>query len=91
MRVFVYAPEEYRVGRVMEVYGDTQEAERDIRRSDEARSAYYHNISGNEWGSRKHYDLLVDSSIGVEETAELILKYISAKKSARSQVAEAGK
>lgn len=80
VRIFIYAPKEYRIGRVMEVYGDThEEAERNIRRSDEARSAYYYNISGNEWGDRKHYDLLVDSSIGVAETADLILEYIAAR------------
>ena len=80
VRVFVYAQEEYRIGRVMEVYGDSrEEAEKNIRRSDEARSAYYRSISGNEWGNRKNYDLLVDASVGLDETAELILQYISAK------------
>lgn len=80
VRVFVYAKEDYRIGRVMEVYGDSRaEAEKNIRRSDEARSAYYRSISGNEWGDRKNYDLLVDASVGLDETAELILQYISAK------------
>lgn len=80
VRIFVYAPEEYRIGRVMEVYGDTrEEAERNIRRSDEARGAYYRNISGNEWGNRKHYDLMVDSSVGIDASAEMILQFLSAK------------
>ena len=80
VRVFIYAPEEYRICRVMEVYGDTrEEAEQNIHRADLARGAYYHNISGNDWGDRKHYDLLVDSSIGIEETADLILQYVAAK------------
>lgn len=77
IRVFVYAPEEYRTGRVMEIYGDTKEqAQRNIRRSDEARSAYYRTISGNEWGAFKNYDLLVDSAIGTQETADIIVEYI---------------
>lgn len=80
VRVFVYAPTEYKIKRVMELYGDTREdAERNIRRSDDARAAYYHSISGNEWGSRKYYDILVDSSVGPEKTAEVILDYIKAK------------
>lgn len=80
VRIFVYAPEEYRVGRVMEIYGDTrEEAEKNIRRSDEVRGAYYRNISGNEWGDRKYYDLLVDSSVGLKETAEVIMQYITAR------------
>ena len=80
VRVFVYAPEEYRIGRVMAIYGDSrEEAIKNIHRSDEARSAYYHNISDHAWGDRKQYDLLVDSSIGLEETADLILQFVKAK------------
>lgn len=80
VRVFIYAPEEYRTARVMEVYGDSREAaEQNIRRSDEARGAYYRSISGREWGDRRNYDLMVDSSIGVEESAKIITDYINAK------------
>lgn len=78
IRVFVHAPREYRIGRVMEVYGDTlKEAKRNIRRSDKARAAYYKHISGNRWGDAKNYELTVDSSAGVEQTAEQILNYIT--------------
>jgi len=77
VRIFVYAPEEYRIGRVMEVYGDTrEEAERSIRRSDSARAAYYRSISGRDWSDRRNYDLMVDSSIGMKETADVICRYI---------------
>ena len=45
---FIYAPEEYRMKRVMEVYGDSiEEAKRNIYRSDEARAAYYKIFQGN--------------------------------------------
>lgn len=78
MRVFVHAPEEYRIGRVMEVYGDTlSEAKRNIRRSDKARASYYRHISGKRWGDAGNYKLIVDSSVGVEKAAELILDYVS--------------
>ena len=80
VRIFIYAPKEYRIGRVMEVYGDARAAaERNIQRSDEARAAYYHNISGNSWGDRRHYDLLLDASCGVEPAADVIVRYVSAK------------
>ena len=76
LRIFIYAPEEYRIGRVMEVYNDTrEEAERNIRRSDNARAAYYQNISGRDWGNRHNYDLMIDSSIGVEKTADSIVQF----------------
>ena len=47
-----------------------------IRRSDNARGAYYRSISGHEWGDRRQYDLLVDTSIGAEKAAELIEQYL---------------
>lgn len=85
VRIFIYAPEAYRINRVMEVYGDSREqAEQHMHRSDKARSAYYQNISGNTWGDRRYYDLLVDSSIGVEKTADLILQYVSARDTAEA-------
>ena len=78
VRVFVHAPVEYRVGRVMEVYGDPpSEAKRNIRRSDKARASYYRHISGRRWGDAKNYELSVDSSVGVEKTAELIAQYVA--------------
>lgn len=77
VRVFIYAPEEYRIKMVMEMYGDTEEAgQRSIARSDAARSAYYKNISGQSWGNPHGYEICVDSSIGIEETANLICDYL---------------
>lgn len=77
IRVFVRAPREYRIRQVMEVYGDTlAQAKRNIRRSDQARAAYYKHISGNRWGDARHYELTVDSSAGLEQTANLITQYV---------------
>ena len=79
LRVFIYAPEEYRIGRIMEVYGDTyEEAKKHIRRSDDARASYYKQVSGLSWGDRRNYDLIVNSSIGLEESADLICSYVLA-------------
>lgn len=77
VRVFIHAPKGYRVKKVMEMYGDSeQEGRKSIARSDAARSAYYKSISGQEWGDPHQYELSVDSSIGIEKTAELICKYL---------------
>ncbi|MBR5449638.1 MAG: cytidylate kinase family protein, partial [Clostridia bacterium] len=81
VNIFIYAPEEYRIRRTMEVYGDTYEqAKKEIHRSDDARSSYYKKISGKTWGSRTNYNLMVDSSIGIEETANAIVSYINGRK-----------
>jgi len=77
VRIFLYAPKGYRIRKVMEMYGDTEEdAKKSIARSDAARSAYYKNISGQEWGNPHGYELCVDTSIGVEETVSLIVEYL---------------
>lgn len=77
VNVFVYAPAAYRVQRVMEVYGDSlEDAKKNLRRSDEARAAYYKSISGQSCGSRHNYDLLLDSSIGMEQCAAAICQYV---------------
>ena len=76
VNIFIYAPEDYRIKKVMEVYGDSkEEAKKNIHRSDEARAAYYKNISGQSWGDRHNYKLLIDSSIGTEASAEIICRY----------------
>ncbi len=76
VRIFIYAPEEYKIRRVMEVYGDTEEeAKKNVRRSDSARAAYYNSISGMNWGSAHNYDLLVDSSVGIEKCVECICRF----------------
>lgn len=78
LRIFIYAPKEYRKRRVMEVYGDNpDQADKNIRRSDEARAAYYKTISGNTWGERRNYELLVDSSVGLNTCANIICDYIA--------------
>ena len=77
VKVYIHAPKDYRVKKVMEMYGDTEEEGRQsIERSDTARAAYYKNISGFKWGDVHQYDLCIDSSIGTEESAELICEYI---------------
>lgn len=78
IRVFIHAPVKYRIRRVMEIYGDTPaEAKRNIRRSDKARAAYYHHISGKHWNDSKNYHLVLDSSVGIGKTAETIVNYVS--------------
>lgn len=78
VRIFIHAPQDYRIQRVMDVYGDTpKEARVNIERSDKARASYYEHISGTHWGDARNYELTVDSSDGVEKTAQFIVRYIA--------------
>lgn len=80
-RIYVHAPSEYRMSRVMEVYGDTyEEAAASINRSDKARASYYRHISGLPWGDESQYELVIDSSSGVANTADKIIEAIANQK-----------
>lgn len=82
VRVFIYANEEYKIKRVMEVYGDdAKQAVENIRRSDDARASYYKTISSQNWGDRHNYELMLDSSVGLEESADIICNYIRSRTS----------
>lgn len=78
VKIFIYAPKDFRVSKVMEMYGDTQvEAVSNIKRATEARSAYYKNISGLEWGDPHNYDLCIDSSAGLEKCVDIVYNYVN--------------
>lgn len=78
IKVFIHAPKEYRVNNLMKVYGDSlDEANYHIKRSDEARASYYYNITSQKWGNPNNYDILIDASIGIEKSVELICKYLN--------------
>lgn len=76
LRVFIYADNDVKIRRISEEYGDDpQTAERNMRRADSARAAYYKNISGKTWGDRQNYDLMINSSGGAERCADIICEY----------------
>ncbi len=75
--VFVCAPMEYRVQRLVKNEGlDPEEAEELMRRKDRTREAYYNFYTFGAWGVASNYDLCVDSSIlGIEGTADFIIDF----------------
>ena len=81
VKVFIHAPFEYKVNKVMEMYHDDKEkAETFVKRSDSARANYYRSVSGHEWGNSDMYDLSINSSIGIDEAANVIISYINSVK-----------
>ena len=75
-RVFISAPEEYKIEKLHEMYGDDRKAAiKAIKKSNRNRASYYNTVSGLEWGKRENYDLSIDSSIGNEATAKIIVEY----------------
>lgn len=74
--VFIHAPKDFGINRIMEVYGDgEEEAAANIKRSDASRFAYYRTISSQSWGDSHHFDLCIDSSVGLEKCVDIIITY----------------
>ena len=86
VRIFLHAPRDYRVKKIMEMYGDDAEsAAANVKRSDAARSAYYRSISGRNWHDPHNYDLCLDASMGKEACAELLYNYLQNRKMAEQK------
>ena len=80
VRIFIHAPKPFRVKSIMTMYGDTKEAAAaHVRHSDEARAAYYRNISGQNWGDPHHYELCLDASLGRENCRDIICQFAGKK------------
>lgn len=80
LRVFIYAPKDFRTKNIMEMYGDDEKsARKNIERADKNRSEYYEMIAGQKWGDPRNYDLCIDASLGKEKVAEVITNLAQTK------------
>ena len=75
--VFVCAPMEFRIKRLVELEGlSPEDAESLMRRKDRTRETYYNYYTFGSWGKADNYDLCIDSSIlGIEGTADYIIDF----------------
>jgi cytidylate kinase len=66
-----------RTKRAAETYGISKETvENHIAKTDKSRASYYNYYAGKKWGAAETYNLTVDSGIGIDETVEVIAKYV---------------
>ena len=82
VNVFIYAPKEYRINRIMEVedIADAGAAEKIIRRMDKTRRSYYQFYTDKRWGTKEGMDLMIDSaSIGFDGAVSLIEHYLKCR------------
>ncbi len=80
IKIFIYAPMDYKIKNVMKNYGDTEkQAKTNILKSDKSRANYYSAIANSTWGNKSNYDLCIDASIGNENVAKLICNYVKNK------------
>jgi cytidylate kinase len=85
LRVFVYAPVEFRREYAKTnpvVKGTTEKEIRDeIEKTDKRRAAYYNYYTQNRWGDAHNYDLAVNAALGKQACVEMILTAVKAKES----------
>jgi len=56
IKIFLYAPIEYRIDKVKEMYKDTyKEAKKHVNQSDKSRASYYEVIANRKWGYKENY------------------------------------
>ena len=80
IKIFLYAPMEYRINKVKEMYNDTyNEAKKHINKSDKSRASYYEIIANKKWGDKENYDICLDCSIGNEKVVNIICDYVKEK------------
>lgn len=80
--IFCHAPVDFRVRRVMELYGTgTQDAARAmLKESDEMRRRYFKAMTGSDWACAEDYDLSIDTSIfPLEKVAEIVVGLLKLK------------
>ena len=75
INVFIHAPKEARVKRIMALYHlDEAAALKAIATSDKERGNHYFRYTDLKWGKAQNYDLCVNSALmGVEKTAEMLV------------------
>ena len=75
--VFLFADEAHRSARVGELIGTRDEAviHRAMKKTDQARHAYYHHYTGKPWGDLRNFHLSLDSGIlGYDTCVKLIVQ-----------------
>jgi cytidylate kinase len=76
--IFLHGDITFRKGRIQKLYNVSEEvAGKMIVQNDKERAYYNHTFTGKEWTDARQYDLSIDTSkIGIDESVELILKYL---------------
>ena len=77
IRIFLYAPVEYRINKIKEMYKDSyKDARKHVLDSDRSRASYYEVITNQKWGETTNYDLCLNCEIGSEKIICIICDYI---------------
>ncbi len=74
LRVFIHADKDFRMNRIIKVYGETDiPTEQRLKEKDKRRAAYHRFYTNMKWGQFKNYDITLNSGTpGIDKCAEII-------------------
>ena len=74
LKVFIHAPLESRIKRVKNEYQEIHDDyKKYVVKKDKSRSNYYNYYTTNKWGQLKNFDLTLNSDLGLDEVANIIV------------------
>ena len=74
LRVFVYAPKEERIRRIIDEYKEEIEnPSAYLDKVDKQRASYYNTFSDIPWGDHRNYHLMLNSSLGLDFASSIII------------------
>lgn len=77
--IFIYAPMEARIERTKSLYHDiANNYESYVKKMDKKRADYYNYFTPNKWGERCNYHMMIDSSVGIENTVNMLAAMVCA-------------
>ena len=83
LRVFVYAPKEWRLEYAkinpLVKAKDEKGIKDEVEKTDRNRAAYYNYYTQNRWGDAHNYDLAINAALGRETCVKMILDAVAAK------------
>ena len=80
-RIFLYSDLENKINRVTKYYGISKNPAKEIEKVNKARERHYEHYTDMKWKDASHYELCLNVDLlGVEKTADLIVKVLKEKK-----------
>jgi len=78
INLFIYADEDFKIRRVMDIYDLDENKARDmIIKKDKQRQSYYNYYTNRKWGKADTYDLCINSSVlGIDGSVNLIKQFV---------------
>ena len=74
LRVFIHADKDFRMNRIIKVYGETDiPTEQRLKEKEKRRAAYHRFYTNMKWGQSKNYDITLNiGTPGIDKCAEII-------------------